>query len=109
MNGILTVSLVLCFLIGPAAPADEPAEKAAPVAAVVAGDWVDLGLVLGDPGIETRIVDAWSHGDVTVLTAVHRRSDGSEEACVWIGFYTFPSTIFAHSVVNVPMHADEME
>src|SRR5262249_20169683 len=51
MNGILSVLLALCAFVSPVAIADEPAPQPAPVVALVAGDWIDLGLVLTEPGI----------------------------------------------------------
>jgi len=110
MNAILSIVLALaCFTDPPAAT--EPAAASQPAAAValVSGDWVDLLLLLDDPCVDTCVVDVWQQGDVTVVTALHSVGEGGSSDCVWVGFYTFPSTIYAHSIVTVPFHADEME
>ena len=110
MNAILSIVLALAaFSDPPAAAPPAAASQATPAVAIVCGDWVDLALLLDDPCVDTCVVDVCLHGDVAVVTAVHSiAQDGSSE-CVWVGFYTFPSTIYAHSIVTVPFHADEME
>jgi len=110
MNAILSIVLALAgFTDPPAAAQPAAATQAAPAVAVVCGDWVDLALLLDDPCVDTCVVDVWMHGDLAVVTAVHSLGAGGSSECVWVGFYTFPSTIYAHSIVTVPFHADEME
>jgi hypothetical protein len=110
MNAILSIVLALaCFTDPPAATQPAAASQPAPAVALVCGDWVDLALLLDDPCVTTCVVDVWMHGDLAVVTAVHSLGPGGSSECVWVGFYTFPSTIYAHSIVTVPFHADEME
>jgi hypothetical protein len=109
MNACLSMVLAVSVLLSPLALADGPAaNESADVVGMVCGDWVDLALILEDPTVDTRIVGAWEHGDVAVLTVVHS-TEGDASECVWVGLYTFPSSIFAHSIVSVPFHAEEME
>ena len=108
MNAILSIVLALAAFSDPPVAAPPAASQATPAVAIVCGNWVDLAQLLDDPCVDTCIVDVCLHGDLAVVTAVHSSGQGSSE-CVWVGFYTFPSTIYAHSIVTVPFHADEME
>jgi hypothetical protein len=109
MNAILSIVLALAAFTDPPAAQPASASQPAPAVALVCGDWVDLALLLDDPCVDTSVVDVWMHGDLAVVTAVHSLGAGGSSECVWVGFYTFPSTIYAHSIVTVPFHADEME
>jgi hypothetical protein len=110
MQAILSIAHALSGVVNPPASVDGcTASPSAPVVAVACGDWIDLGLLLEDPLVETAVVDVRDRGDVTVVTAVHTLRSASSSDCVWVGFYIFPSTIFAHSIVTVPFHADEMD
>ena len=109
MNAILSIVLALAAFSDPPAAAPAAASHAAPAVALVCGSWVDLALLLDDPCVDTCILDVCMHGDVAVVTAVHSVGPAGSSECVWVGFYTFPSTIYAHSIVTVPFHADEMD
>jgi len=109
MNAILSIVLALACFTDPPAAQPAAAGQPAPVAALFCGDWVDLALLMDDPCVDTCVVDVSMHGDLAVVTALHSLGAGSSNECVWVGFYTFPSTIYAHSIVTVPFHADEME
>ena len=109
MNACLSMVLVASALLGPLARAEGPVVREPAVAGMVCGDWVDLGLILADPAVQTCIVDVQQQGGTTLVTAVHGVQGGQDEACLWVGFYAFPSSILAHSIVTVPFHAEEME
>jgi len=51
----------------------------------------------------------WTRGELVVVAARHSVERTQDEACVWLGYYVFPSSICAHSIVSVPFHAEEME
>lgn len=114
MHVLLALLLLLAGLTGPpqvAAPAVVPAapQDPAPPAAVVCGDCLDFLLVLQDPGVESVVLDVVDHGGTSVAAVLHTAADAGGETCTWIGLYAFPSSIFAHSVVSVPLHAEEMD
>lgn len=97
----------------PAAPsvAGEPL----PVAALACEDVLQVFLLLDDPRVHTEIVGVAECDGMTVIAAIHSTggSGGSSEltagATVWAALYTFPSTIFAHSLVKVRLHAEELD
>jgi hypothetical protein len=114
MHAFLALLLLLAGLPGtpPAAgPAVAPAvaQDAAPPAAVAYGDCLDFLLMLQDPDVSSVVLDVVDHGGTSVAAVLHAAEGDDGEACTWIGLYVFPSSIFAHSVVSVPLHAEEMD
>ncbi len=110
MHVILSFLLVLLGVAGVPSPDDQafPVEPA-PLVAVACGDCLDFFLLLEDPAVQTRILEIADRGDVSVAAVLHRSRDAAGEAFTWVAFYTFPSSIFAHSIVSVPFHAEEMD
>ena len=106
MDAILSIVLALSG-VAPADRADAPV-AAVLVVAEACGDWIDLALLLDGPCVETVLVGAWEDGPLVLVAAVHVAGEG-QSACAWAGYYAFPSSIYAHSIVSVPFHADEME
>jgi|GEM_PF-6837007 len=110
MYAILPMVLALAALADPPASPDEPVlVQPAPVTAVLCGDWIDLALLLEDPCVETCVVGVWPYGDMVLVAAVHSVDDAAGSAFSWMGYYAFPSSIYAHSVVSVPFKAEEMD
>jgi len=110
MRALLALLLLLTGLSGaPGATATPQACGAAPLQLVACGDGLTFLLALGDPALQTQVLAVAEQGDVTVAAVLHSSSTASGEALTWLVLYTFPSTIFAHSIVTVPFHADEME
>ena len=75
----------------------------------VCGDWIDLVTVLDDPSVESSVVDVWQEADLVVVVALHALSVATTAGGMWVGYYTFPASIYTHSVVTVPFNADEMD
>jgi len=119
MHAFLALLLLLAGLPGtpPAAgPAVAPmavapgvARDPAPLSAVEYGDCLDFLLMLQDPALESVVLDVVDRDGTSVAAVLHTAVDDEGEACMWVGLYVFPSSILAHSVVSVPLHAEEMD
>ncbi len=110
MNAILSIVLAMSGLADPPACLDGPAgAEPLPVVAMACGDWIDLVQLLEEPGVETIVLGAWQYGDAVVVGAMHSIGGTESHGVAWAGYYAFPSTIYAHSIVTVPFHAEEME
>jgi hypothetical protein len=114
MHAFLVLLLLLAGLPGTpstAGPAVAPAvaQDPAPLAAVAYGDCLDFLLMLQDPAVASVVLDVVDRDGTSVAAVLHTAVDDEGEACTWIGLYVFPSSIFAHSVVSVPLHAEEMD
>ena len=107
MHALLSIVLALIGLAFQPTPAasHEPLE----LVAQTCDDCLDFFLLLADPDVQTQIVYVEDLGDVTLVAAVHTVGGEGGEELVWAAMYTFPSTIYAHSIVTVPFHADEMD
>ena len=114
MIALLSITLALLGLGAPPAgkPADPPAVHDLSLDPLAFDDCLDFFLRLDDPSVDTQLVDFVDCGAVTIVTAVHTIEMATATTTLsysWAVVYTFPSTIFAHSLVKVHMHADEMD
>ena len=107
MHALLSIVLALIGLAIQPAPvaSHEPLE----LVVQTCDDCLDFFLLLADPDVQTQILHVEDLGDVTVVAAVHSTAGEDGEELAWAALYTFPSTIYAHSIVTVPFHADEMD
>jgi len=88
-------------------PAAEP--LAAPLPVVALDDELEFLMILEDPDVRTDVVGIVEYGDRTFVAAVHEFVNRSRGVGTWAVVYTFPPTIFTHSIVQVPFHAEEMK
>jgi hypothetical protein len=94
----------------PAAPATPAAiHPAAALGVEACGDGLQFFLLLEDPDLQTEIVGIAECGESVVVAVVHACVSASGGLSVWPALYTFPSSIFAHPIVQVPFRAEEME
>jgi hypothetical protein len=111
MIALVSITLALLGLGAPPAgmPADPP-ELSPSLDAQAFGDCLDCFLLLEDPSVDTQFVDFVDCGAVTLVTAVHTIELATASMSYsWAVVYSFPSSIFAHSLVKVPMRAEEMD
>ena len=107
MHALLSIVLALTCLANQ--PAPTVSHGPLPLVAQTFDDCLDFFLLLADPNVQTQIVYVEENGDITLVAAVHTAGGKGGEELVWAAVYTFPSTIYAHSIVTVPFHADEMD
>jgi len=113
MHALLSLTLALALGAPPAAPqaGSNPPHEAS-LDPLAFEDALDFFLRLEDPAVDTQLVDFVDCGGVTIVTAVHTIELATATTTLsysWAVVYTFPSTIFAHSLVKVHMHAEEMD
>lgn len=110
MRTLASIALVLLFSASIPALSDRATEgtHAAPVP-ITFGDELELLLLLADPSVDTRILAADEGEDSVVVIAAHTAEPGPGEPGEWVAVYEIPPTIFAHSIVEVPFHAEEMD
>lgn len=109
MRILLAVLLLLLpGATGAPVPEGEPGDTPVPVFAVACDDALDVLLLLDVPGAEAQVVEVVDQGPLAMATVSYTATT-PQGAVTWVVLYTFPSTIFAHSIVSVPFKADELE
>lgn len=111
MPTLLSTVLVLFVSLGAplpqAAPADDGAQFARPLAQA---DALDFLLALHAPGPGSVSIDVIEIDDMLIATITRVfHVPGTEKVVMFRTTYVFPSTIYAHSAVTVGFNAFEMD